>query len=122
MGWNGPRYPPSTGVTRIPSREGVPPSIYPIRLSGWLHTVSKGQDEVDYYWERLSEGGDEKAQQCGWLKDKYGVSWQIVPTLLPELLSDPDSERSRGVMKALLSMKKIDIETLRRASHGQGAV
>jgi predicted 3-demethylubiquinone-9 3-methyltransferase (glyoxalase superfamily) len=78
------------------------------------------QDEVDYYWENLSEGGDEKAQQCGWLKDKYGVSWQIVPTVLVELLSDPDHEKSRRAMKAMLQMKKIDIETLKQASDRQG--
>lgn len=75
----------------------------------------ESQKEVDYFWERLSGGGDEKAQQCGWLKDKYGVSWQIVPTLLSELLHDPDPEKARRVMKAMLQMKKIDIETLKRA-------
>ncbi len=76
----------------------------------------ESQDEVDYYWEKLSGGGDEKAQQCGWLKDKYGVSWQIVPTVLGELLNDPDPDKSRRVMKAMLKMKKIDIETLKQAS------
>jgi predicted 3-demethylubiquinone-9 3-methyltransferase (glyoxalase superfamily) len=80
----------------------------------------ESQDEVDYYWEKLSEGGDPKAQQCGWLKDKYGLSWQIVPAVLGELLSNPDPEKSQRVMKAMLKMKKIDIETLRRASVGQG--
>jgi predicted 3-demethylubiquinone-9 3-methyltransferase (glyoxalase superfamily) len=75
----------------------------------------ESQEEVDHYWEKLSEGGDKKAQQCGWLKDKYGVSWQIVPTVLTELLNDPDPEKSRRVMKALLEMKKIDIKTLKRA-------
>lgn len=74
------------------------------------------QDEVDYYWEKLTEGGDEEAQQCGWLKDKYGVSWQIVPAVLGELLNDPDPEKSRRVMEALLKMKKIDIEALERAT------
>jgi predicted 3-demethylubiquinone-9 3-methyltransferase (glyoxalase superfamily) len=73
------------------------------------------QNEVDYYWENLSEGGDEKAQQCGWLKDKYGVSWQIVPAVLNELLSDPDPVKSGRVMKAMLPMKKIDIEALKQA-------
>ena len=70
---------------------------------------------MDYYWDKLSEGGDPKAQQCGWLKDKYGLSWQIVPTVLGELLSDPDPEKARRVMKAMLQMKKIDIETLEQA-------
>ena len=78
------------------------------------------QDEVDYYWEKLSEGGDATAQQCGWLKDKYGVSWQIVPTMLAGLLTDPDPEKSRRVMKAILQMKKIDIETLKGAAGGLG--
>lgn len=71
------------------------------------------QEEIDYYWGKLSEGGDEKAQQCGWLKDKYGVSWQIVPTALGELMSDP--EKSESVMTTLLQMKKLDINTLIQA-------
>jgi predicted 3-demethylubiquinone-9 3-methyltransferase (glyoxalase superfamily) len=77
------------------------------------------QEEVDYYWEKLSEGGDETAQQCGWLKDKYGVSWQVVPTVLPEMIHDPDSEKSQRAMKAMLQMKKIDIGDLKRAYEGQ---
>jgi predicted 3-demethylubiquinone-9 3-methyltransferase (glyoxalase superfamily) len=76
------------------------------------------QEEVDYYWEKLSEGGDEKAQQCGWLKDKYGISWQIIPKLLSELVGDPDSEKSQKAMQAMLQMKKIDIETIKRAYGG----
>ena len=77
------------------------------------------QEEVDYYWEKLSEGGDETAQQCGWLKDKYGVSWQVVPRVLPEMIKDPDSEKSQRAMKAMLQMKKIDIDALKRAYEGQ---
>ena len=73
------------------------------------------QEEVDYYWEKLSEGGDEKAQQCGWLKDKYGVSWQIVPTILIKMLKDKDSQKSQRVMKAMLQMHKLDISTLKKA-------
>src|SRR5262245_4831846 len=76
------------------------------------------QDEVDYYWDKLAEGGDEKAQQCGWLKDRYGVSWQVVPTILPALLDDPDAGKSQRAMEALLKMKKIDIATLQRAAAG----
>jgi predicted 3-demethylubiquinone-9 3-methyltransferase (glyoxalase superfamily) len=76
------------------------------------------QEEVDHYWYKLSAGGDEKAQQCGWLKDKYGVSWQVVPTILPELLMDPDPAKSRRVMEAMLQMKKLDIAKLRGASAG----
>jgi predicted 3-demethylubiquinone-9 3-methyltransferase (glyoxalase superfamily) len=75
----------------------------------------KSQDEVDHYWEKLSEGGDEKAQQCGWVKDKYGVSWQIVPVVLSEMLQDNDAGKADRVMKALLQMKKLDIETLKQA-------
>jgi predicted 3-demethylubiquinone-9 3-methyltransferase (glyoxalase superfamily) len=71
------------------------------------------QKEIDHYWEKLSEGGDPKSQQCGWLKDKYGLSWQIVPSVLGELLSD--SSRSERVMNALLKMKKPDIKTLQEA-------
>ncbi len=78
----------------------------------------KSQKEVDYYWENLSKGGDEKAQQCGWLKDKYGVSWQIVPAVLSEMLKGKDAEVSDRVMKALLQMKKLDIKKLKQA-YGQ---
>ncbi len=76
----------------------------------------ESQDEVDYYWRRLAEGGDVNAQQCGWLKDKYGLSWQIVPRVLIELLKSPDPDTTRRVMKAMLQMKKIDIETLKKAA------
>jgi predicted 3-demethylubiquinone-9 3-methyltransferase (glyoxalase superfamily) len=72
----------------------------------------EGQEEVDSFWNALSEGGEEGP--CGWLKDKFGVSWQIVPTVLPELLGDPDREKSQRVMRAMLAMKKIEIEALER--------
>ncbi|HEY2986285.1 MAG TPA: VOC family protein, partial [Candidatus Binatia bacterium] len=62
----------------------------------------ESQEEVDYYWEKLSAGGDKKAQQCGWLKDKYGLSWQIVPAILGQMLQDKDAKKSERVMKALL--------------------
>ena len=75
----------------------------------------KNQEELDYYWDKLSEGGFEGAQQCGWLADKYGVSWQIVPAVLGELLSGSDPARSGRVMQALLQMKKLDIKTLQKA-------
>ncbi len=74
----------------------------------------ESQEEVDHFWSRLSEGGEEG--QCGWLKDRYGVSWQIVPTALPELLGDHDPERARRAMEAMLGMKKLDIEGMRRAA------
>jgi predicted 3-demethylubiquinone-9 3-methyltransferase (glyoxalase superfamily) len=76
------------------------------------------QEEVDYYWEKLSEGEDKKAQQCGWLKDKYGASWQVVPRVLSEMMSDPDAEKSGRTMKAMLQMKKLDIDELKRAYAG----
>ncbi|MBA3317907.1 MAG: VOC family protein [Gemmatimonadales bacterium] len=79
-----------------------------------LVITCKDQKEVDYYWEKLSQGGDPKAQQCGWLKDKYGVSWQVVPALLKELVGDPDSEISERAMEAMLEMKKIDVAKLER--------
>lgn len=72
------------------------------------------QDQVDQFWSRLSEGGEEGP--CGWLKDRYGVSWQIVPTRLTELLSDPDPETSQRVMRAMLDMRKIEIATLEQAA------
>jgi len=71
------------------------------------------QEEVDAYWEKLSAGG--APVECGWLKDKFGLSWQIVPTVLPELLSDPDPEKSGRVMQAMLTMKKLDIRALKQA-------
>ena len=76
------------------------------------------QEEVDYYWEKLSVGGDENAQQCGWLKDKYGVSWQVVPSVLPELLSDHNSEKSQRAFAAMMQMKKLDIAELKRVYAG----
>lgn len=76
------------------------------------------QDEVDYFWEKLSEGGNEAAQQCGWLKDQFGVSWQVVPNVLPRMLSNSDFEQSERVMASMLQMKKIDIDELNRAYAG----
>jgi predicted 3-demethylubiquinone-9 3-methyltransferase (glyoxalase superfamily) len=75
------------------------------------------QQEVDELWEKLSEGG--KEGQCGWLKDKFGLSWQIVPTALGKMLNDPDRVKSQRVMKAMLQMKKIDIDGLKKAYEQQ---
>ena len=75
------------------------------------------QEEVDHYWNKLTEGGDPKAQQCGWLADKYGFSWQIIPVILGQLLSDPDKAKADRVMKAMLQMKKIDSATLEKAAN-----
>ena len=79
----------------------------------------ENQEEIDYFWENLSKGGDEKAQVCGWLKDKFGVSWQIVPTALGKMLQDKDIKKSERTMKAMLQMKKIDIKTLELAYNGE---
>ena len=76
------------------------------------------QEELDHYWDKLSQGGDKQAQQCGWLKDKYGVSWQIVRTVLSKMLQDKDAEKSQRVMKALLQMKKLDMKRLKQAYEG----
>jgi len=75
------------------------------------------QQEVDDFWEKLSEGGQKK--ECGWLKDKFGLSWQIVPTALGKMLADPDPGKSQRVMKAMLQMKKIDIARLKQAYDGK---
>lgn len=75
------------------------------------------QEDVDYFWEKLSEGGEKV--ECGWLKDKFGLSWQITPDILLELLRDSDQEKSQRVMKAMMQMKKLDIEGLRQAAAGQ---
>ena len=72
------------------------------------------QDEVDYYWDRLTEGGEES--QCGWLKDRYGLSWQVFPVSLGEMLTDPDTERANRAMQAMLGMKKIDLAALHAAA------
>ncbi len=78
------------------------------------------QEEADYYWDRLSEGGDTAAQQCGWLKDRYGLSWQIFPEATLDLVSDPGSEKSQRAFRAMLGMKKIDLAALKRAYDGEG--
>jgi predicted 3-demethylubiquinone-9 3-methyltransferase (glyoxalase superfamily) len=85
-----------------------------------LQVNCTNQEEVDHYWDKLSTGGDPKAQQCGWLKDKYGLSWQIVPTVLPEMLKDHESPKAQRAMEALLRMKKINIRELERAVAREG--
>ncbi|NGO10401.1 VOC family protein [Streptomyces sp. HC44] len=76
------------------------------------------QDEVDYYWNKLTEGGGEEGP-CGWLKDKFGLSWQVVPTRLIELVSDPDEEKAARAMEAMLKMSKLDIAPLEKAAAGE---
>jgi predicted 3-demethylubiquinone-9 3-methyltransferase (glyoxalase superfamily) len=77
------------------------------------------QDEVDHFWGNLSAGGPVEAQQCGWLKDKFGLSWQIVPIALMDMMKDPDTKKSQRAMQAMLQMKKLDIATLQRAFDGE---
>jgi predicted 3-demethylubiquinone-9 3-methyltransferase (glyoxalase superfamily) len=77
------------------------------------------QDEVDHFWGNLSAGGPVEAQQCGWLKDKFGLSWQIVPIALMDMMKDPDTKKSNRAMQAMLQMKKLDIATLQRAFDGE---
>lgn len=81
-----------------------------------LLVTCESQDEIDEHWEKLSEGGEQGP--CGWLSDKFGVSWQVVPSALGEMLSDPDPEKAKRVMDAMLQMRKIEIEGLRRAYAG----
>ena len=83
-----------------------------------LQVFCETQQEIDHYWERLSAGGDPKAQQCGWLKDRYGLSWQVVPRGMETMLADPQSPGAQRAMEAMLGMKKIDIAALHRAYDG----
>ena len=81
-----------------------------------LIVYCQNQEELDYYWDKLTTGGDPKSQICGWLKDKYGLSWQVTPTILPDLITGKDREKADRVMKAIMKMKKIDIKTIERAA------
>jgi predicted 3-demethylubiquinone-9 3-methyltransferase (glyoxalase superfamily) len=87
---------------------------FPFTEAVSLQVSCRDQEEVDHYWNTLVEGGEES--MCGWLKDRYGFSWQIVPAELPKLLGDPDPERAERAMQAMLSMRKIDVEAVRRAA------
>ena len=81
--------------------------------------MCESQEEVDHYWNKLSQGGDPNAQQCGWLKDKFGLSWQVIPTEMIQMLSDRDKEKRSRAMEAMLQMKKLDVNQLRRAFEGK---
>src|SRR5499427_3328529 len=81
-----------------------------------LQVHCDNQSEVDYFWTKLTQGGEEGP--CGWLKDKYGLSWQVVPAAIPKMLTDPDSRKSERVMNAFLKMKKLDIDEIERAYEG----
>ena len=78
------------------------------------------QEELDEFWGKLSEGGPAEAQQCGWLKDQFGVSWQIVTAMMADLMTDPDPEKSGRVMEAVLKMKKLEIAELKRKREREG--
>ena len=84
-----------------------------------LQIFCENQEEVDHYWDKLTVGGDEKAQQCGWLKDRFGVSWQVVPKALIAMLLDPDAGKAQRATTAMLKMKKFDIAELKRAYEGR---
>lgn len=83
-----------------------------------LQVLVETQEDYDHFWERLGAGGDEHARQCGWLKDRYGVSWQIVPAELATWLGDPDRDKANRTMVAMLTMKRLDLAALRRAHDG----
>jgi predicted 3-demethylubiquinone-9 3-methyltransferase (glyoxalase superfamily) len=82
-----------------------------------MYVECADQQEVDYLWDKLTEGGNPEAQQCGWLQDKYGFSWQIIPAALPTLMNDPDKEKSNRVMHAMMQMKKIVVAELEKAAN-----
>jgi len=84
-----------------------------------LMVFCETQAEIDDYWEKLTAGGDPKAQACGWLKDKFGLSWQVVPTALPKMMKDKDARKTERVMKAVMQMKKFDLAALERAYRGE---
>ncbi len=122
-----------TGIFKISKIENLSPMMAAFQLDGVKFIALNGgpqfkfteaisffvscqtQKEIDYFWEKLSAGG--KKSRCGWLKDKFGVSWQIVPPILGELLNDADESKSQRVMQAMLQMDKLDIKTLKQAYH-----
>ncbi len=101
---------------RFTALNGGPAFRFNEAISLQVHCAT--QEEVDHSWTRLGEGGDPEAQRCGWLKDRYGLSWQVIPLALIEMLSAPDREKAGRVMQAMLGMRKIDIAALRRAYEG----
>lgn len=84
-----------------------------------LQVMCDTQEEIDHFWNRLGEGGDPAAQQCGWLKDRFGVSWQVVPKGVEQMFADPDKKKSERAFAAMMQMKKLDIAALRRAFEGK---
>jgi predicted 3-demethylubiquinone-9 3-methyltransferase (glyoxalase superfamily) len=120
---HGPSSSMATGTMHLNGQDimvlstGPGPAPFKFTEACSLYVNCETQDEVDYYWEKLIAGGGEPSQ-CGWLKDKYGLSWQIVPEALGRLLSDPDPAKSQRVMQAMLQMIKLDIAGLQRAYEG----
>ena len=102
---------------RFTALNGGPVFIFNEAIS--LTVNCETQDEINYYWDKLTAGGDEAAQQCGWLKDQFGVSWQVVPTALARMMTDPDPAKAARATEAMLSMKKFDIAALERAFEGR---
>jgi predicted 3-demethylubiquinone-9 3-methyltransferase (glyoxalase superfamily) len=103
---------------RFTALNGGPEFTFNEAVSLEIHCAT--QEEVDHYWERLSEGGDPAAQQCGWLKDRFGLSWQVIPEGMDELFQDAGSPTAQRAMESMLRMKKLDIAELRRAAAGAG--
>jgi predicted 3-demethylubiquinone-9 3-methyltransferase (glyoxalase superfamily) len=85
-----------------------------------MQVLCKTQKEIDYYWDKLGEGGDPKARQCGWLKDRFGLSWQVAPTGMAQMLKDPNSKNTQRAFAAMMQMKKLDIAALEAAYKGKG--
>ena len=104
---------------RFTALNGGPMFTFNEAISLEVHCTT--QDEIDYYWQQLGAGGDPKAQQCGWLKDRFGLSWQIVPTDWSSKLAEPDSPKSQRAFAAMMQMKKLDIAALEQAYEGRGA-
>src|SRR5688572_20136909 len=102
--------------SRLTALNGGPQFKFSEAIS--LQAMCESQAELDRYWSQLSAGGDATAQQCGWLKDRFGLSWQIVPSTLPDLINDADPNKASRVMRALLQMKKLDIAALEKAHAG----
>lgn len=114
---NGPGVTFEIGGQRINAFDGGPHFGFTEGFS--LLIDCETQEQVDYYWDRLREGGGEESM-CGWLKDRFGVSWQVVPTVLYRLMRDPDPARSKRAVDAMLKMRKLDIAALRAAADGRG--
>lgn len=94
------------------------PPIFHFTEAVSLQVYCDTQEEIDFYWNRLGEGGDEAARQCGWLKDRYGLSWQIVPRVMEQWMTDPDKGRINRIFAAMMAMKKLDLAELQRAYAG----